>query len=118
MALAWAHRMLAEQDALRQELSAPRGGLTGTLRLGGVPTAVPVMSPLTTPFCDRHPRAGVTLEALSSAEIRHGLAEFELDAAMTYLDDDALRHVPHAIGEGGAQHRPPRTVAAPPAWPP
>ncbi|MEV6590092.1 LysR family transcriptional regulator [Streptomyces acidicola] len=91
--LAWAHRILAERDALRQELSALRGGLTGTLRLGVVPTALPVASLLTTPFCERHPRAGVTLESLSSAQITHGLAEFELDAAMTYLDDDTLRHV-------------------------
>ncbi|WP_369031839.1 LysR family transcriptional regulator [Streptomyces adonidis] len=91
--LAWAHRILAEQDALRQELAAMRGGLTGTLRLGVVPTALPAASLLTTPFCDRHPRARVSLESLSSAEITHGLAEFELDAAMTYLDDDSLRHV-------------------------
>ncbi|WP_234384507.1 LysR family transcriptional regulator [Streptomyces sp. MMG1121] len=91
--LAWARRMLAERDALRQELSALRGGLTGTLRLGVVPTALPVVSLLTTAFCDRHPRAAVTLGSLSSAEIRHGLAEFELDAAMTYLDDDTLRQV-------------------------
>ncbi|WP_406171749.1 LysR family transcriptional regulator substrate-binding protein [Streptomyces sp. NBC_00996] len=38
-----------------------------------------------------HPRARVALASLSSAEIRQGLAEFELDAAMTYLDDDELR---------------------------
>ncbi|MFJ3826276.1 LysR family transcriptional regulator [Streptomyces nodosus] len=91
--LAWAHRILAERDALQQELSALRGGLTGTLRLGVVPTALPVASLLTTPFCERHPRAAVTLQSLSSEEIRHGLAEFELDAAMTYLDDDTLRQV-------------------------
>ncbi|MGW0949866.1 LysR substrate-binding domain-containing protein [Streptomyces sp. NPDC002623] len=91
--LAWAHRILAERDALQQELSALRGGLTGTLRLGVVPTALPVASLLTTPFCDRHPRAGVALESLSSAQITRGLAEFELDAAMTYLDDDTLRQV-------------------------
>lgn len=91
--LAWAHRILAEQDALRQELSALRGGLTGTLRLGVVPTALPAASLLTTPFCDRHPRAAVHLESLSSAQITRGLTEFELDAAMTYLDDDHLRHV-------------------------
>ncbi|MFJ3670211.1 LysR substrate-binding domain-containing protein [Streptomyces sp. NPDC090106] len=91
--LAWAHRILAERDALQQELSALRGGLTGVLRLGVVPTAVPVASLLTTPFCERHPRAGVTLHSLSSQEIRTGLAAFELDAAMTYLDDDTLRHV-------------------------
>ncbi|MFF3407182.1 LysR family transcriptional regulator [Streptomyces sp. NPDC002742] len=52
--LAWAHRILAERDALRQELSALRGGLTGTLRLGIVPTALPAASLLTTPFCERH----------------------------------------------------------------
>ncbi|MCI3271809.1 LysR family transcriptional regulator [Streptomyces cylindrosporus] len=91
--LAWAHRILAERDALRQELSALRGGLTGTLRLGVVPTALPVASLLTTPFCEHHPRAGVAMESLSSAEITHGLTEFELDAAMTYLDDDTLRQV-------------------------
>ncbi|MFD3585531.1 LysR family transcriptional regulator [Streptomyces sp. NPDC058683] len=91
--LAWAHRILAERDALRQELSALRDGLTGTLRLGIVPTAVPVTSLLTGPFCDRHPHARVAMESLSSADIRRGLAEFELDAAMTYLDDDELRQV-------------------------
>ncbi|MGW2958625.1 LysR family transcriptional regulator [Streptomyces sp. NPDC001220] len=91
--LAWAHRILAERDALRQELSALRDGLTGTLRLGIVPTAVPVAALLTGPFCDRHPHARVAMESLSSVDIRRGLAEFELDAAMTYLDDDELRQV-------------------------
>ncbi|MGW4755087.1 LysR family transcriptional regulator [Streptomyces chartreusis] len=88
--LAWAHRMLAERDALRQELSSLRDGLTGTLRLGVVPTALPAASLLTTPFCERHARAGVSIESLSSADITDGLTEFELDAAMTYLDDDTL----------------------------
>ncbi|MFG3086647.1 LysR substrate-binding domain-containing protein [Streptomyces antibioticus] len=88
--LAWAHRILAERDGLRQELSAMRDGLTGTLRLGVVPTALPVASLLTNPFCERHPRARVSIESLSSQEIRHGLTEFELDAAMTYLDDETL----------------------------
>ena len=96
--LAWAHRLLAERDGLRQELSALRHGLTGTLRLGVVPTALPTASLLTNPFCERHPRARVSIESLSSAEITHGLAEFELDAAMTYLDDDTpgggLRRLP------------------------
>ncbi|WP_329157540.1 LysR family transcriptional regulator [Streptomyces sp. NBC_01717] len=96
--LAWAHRILAERDGLQQELSALRGGLTGTLRLGVVPTALPTASLLTNPFCEHHPQARVSIESLSSAEIWHGLAEFELDAAMTYLDDDTrgggLRRLP------------------------
>ncbi|MER7834831.1 LysR family transcriptional regulator [Streptomyces sp. NPDC096040] len=93
LVLAWAHRILAERDALRQELSALRDGLTGTLRLGIIPTVVPVASLLTGPFCDRHPHARVAMESLSSADIRRGLTDFELDAAMTYLDDDELRQV-------------------------
>ena len=91
--LAWAHRILAERDALEQELSAMRGGLTGTLRLGAIPTALTAASLLTTPFCIRHPLVRVGLESLSSREITERLAEFELDAAMTYLDDDTLRHI-------------------------
>ncbi|MDX6345670.1 MAG: hypothetical protein QOF84_460 [Streptomyces sp.] len=91
--LAWAHRILAERDALSQELSAMRGGLTGTLRIGAIPTALTAASLLTTPFCERHPQARVSLDSLSSAEITHRLAEFELDVALTYLDDDTLHHV-------------------------
>ena len=91
--LLWAQRILAEQDALRHELSVMRGGLTGTLRLGAIPTAMPVISLLTTPFCERHGNARVTIESLSSRDITQKLAEFELDVAMTYLDDDTLGQV-------------------------
>src|ERR1700754_3432876 len=93
LVLSWAHRILAERDALLQALSAMRGGVTGTLRLGAIPTALTAPSLLTTPFCERHPRARVSLESLSSQEITHRLGEVELDVAMTYLDDDGLEHV-------------------------
>ncbi|MFJ2771000.1 LysR substrate-binding domain-containing protein [Streptomyces sp. NPDC087300] len=89
--LAWAHRTLAERDTLRQELSSLRGELTGTLRLGAIPTALTVASLLTTPFCDLHPRAKVSLHSLSSRDIVRRLTDFEIDAALTYLDDSALR---------------------------
>ncbi|MFI6345763.1 LysR family transcriptional regulator [Streptomyces sp. NPDC050560] len=92
--LAWAHRVLAERDTLRQELSELRGGLTGVLRLGAIPTALTVASLLTTPFCARHPGTRVTLvESLSSRDIVRRLGDFDIDIAMTYLDDDALRHM-------------------------
>ncbi|KIF66617.1 LysR family transcriptional regulator [Streptomyces sp. AcH 505] len=91
--LLWAHRILAERDALRHELSAMRGGLTGTLRLGAIPTALTVASLLTTPFCERHPQARVVIDSLSSRDITHRLAEFELDIAITYLDDETLGQV-------------------------
>ncbi|MFC4561118.1 LysR substrate-binding domain-containing protein [Nocardiopsis mangrovi] len=91
--LLWAHRILAECDGLRQDLSAMRAGLSGVLRVGAIPTALTAASLLTAPFCERHPHARVTLESLSSREIARRLAEFELDAAMTYVDDEELAGV-------------------------
>jgi len=61
--------------------------------MGAIPTALTAASLLTTPFCERHPRIRVSLDSLSSAEITQRLAEFEIDVALTYLDDDTLHHV-------------------------
>ncbi|NLU75672.1 LysR family transcriptional regulator [Streptomyces sp. HNM0575] len=88
-----ARRILSERDALQQELAEMRGQLTGTLRLGAIPTAMTVASLLTTPFCERHRQVTVGLESLSSRDIMRRLAEFEIDAALTYLDDEALQGV-------------------------
>ncbi|MFE0149056.1 LysR family transcriptional regulator [Nonomuraea sp. NPDC059007] len=86
--LLWAHRILADTDALRQDLSRMREGLAGTLRLGAIPTALTAASLLTTPFCERYPHVRVRLTSLSSRQIARRLADFEIDMAMTYLDDD------------------------------
>ncbi|NKE59540.1 LysR family transcriptional regulator [Lentzea sp. PSKA42] len=84
--LLWAHRMLADRDALQQDLSRMRESLSGVLRIGAIPTALPAAPLLTAPFCERHPHVRVTLESLSSREIERRLDEFELDIAMTYVD--------------------------------
>jgi DNA-binding transcriptional LysR family regulator len=86
--LLWAHRILADADALRQDLSRMREGLSGMLRMGAIPTALTAASLLTTPFCERYPHVRVRLTSLSSREIARRLAEFEIDMAMTYLDDE------------------------------
>jgi DNA-binding transcriptional LysR family regulator len=86
----WAHRMLADQDALLQDLSRMRAGLAGVLRIGAIPTALTAAPLLTGPFCDRHPMVRVSLQSLSSWEIVHRLAEFELDVGMTYVDGEPL----------------------------
>ncbi|WP_433436871.1 LysR family transcriptional regulator substrate-binding protein [Nonomuraea sp. CA-141351] len=65
-----------------------REGLSGTLRMGAIPTALTATSLLTTPFCGRYPHVRVLLTSLSSREIARRLAEFEIDMAMTYLDDE------------------------------
>nr|WP_245764778.1 LysR family transcriptional regulator [Nonomuraea jiangxiensis] len=85
--LLWAHRILADTEALRQDLSRMREGLTGRLRMGAIPTALTAASMLTTPFCERYPHVRVLLTSLSSREIARRLTEYEIDMAMTYLDD-------------------------------
>ncbi|MCE7002771.1 LysR family transcriptional regulator [Kibdelosporangium philippinense] len=91
--LLWAHRILAECEELRQDLSTMENGLAGTLRIGAIPTTLTVAPLLTTPFCARYPRARVSIESLSSQEIVHRLTEFELDVGMTYLDGEPLGRV-------------------------
>jgi len=39
LVLSWAHRILAEESALIHELASMRGGLSGVLRIGVIPTA-------------------------------------------------------------------------------
>jgi DNA-binding transcriptional LysR family regulator len=91
--LAWARRILGERAALDQQLDLLRQGLTGQLRLGVIPVALPVVALLTTPFNRAHPAVTLTIASRTSIEIQRGLDEFQLDAGMTYLDNEPLRGV-------------------------
>ena len=84
----WAHRILAERNELLADVERMRGGLTVTARIGAVPTSVPTSPLVTSRFLERYPGARVRVESLSSREIARRLAEFELDAGLTYLDDE------------------------------
>ena len=91
--LEWAESIAADQDAMVQELSEMRGSLHGRLRIGVVPTALPVVSRLTLPFCETHPDATITARAISSLEIQQGLDNFEIDLGITYLDNEPMSGV-------------------------
>lgn len=92
-AVKWAQRIVADQEALRGDLSSMRAGLSGVLRIGTIPTALDAVSLLTAPFCDRHPLVRVRLESLSSREIVNRLAEFDLDVGLSYVDGEPLGDV-------------------------
>ncbi|MFD8011714.1 LysR family transcriptional regulator [Streptomyces sp. NPDC058955] len=93
-----AQRLLADRDALRSEVTALRGGLTGRMRIGAVPTASGAVAHLTSPFCVEHPLVSVEVRAdLQSEDILRQLQNFEIDAGITYLHrelPDAFRAVP------------------------
>jgi DNA-binding transcriptional LysR family regulator len=84
----WAHRILADRDALHTDLDRMRAGLSATVRIGAIPTAVPMTSLLTLAWTDAHPRSRTRVEVLASREIDRKLADFELDAGLTYLDEE------------------------------
>ena len=82
----WAHRILAERNELLADVERMRGALTVTARIGAVPTSVPASPLVTSRFLERYPGARVRIESMPSREIARRLAEFELDAGLTYLD--------------------------------
>ena len=91
--VAWAHRLLADAEGLREDLASMRGALTGRLRLGAIPTALPIASALSATVAALHPGLSITVLSLASREIERQLLEFELDAGITYLDNEPLHGV-------------------------
>jgi DNA-binding transcriptional LysR family regulator len=92
-ALAWGRQILADYDSLRGELHGTQKGLTGTLRLGVIPAAMPSVSFLTERFCERHPDVQVDIRSVTSRIIQRGLDDFEFDGGLTYLDNEPLENV-------------------------
>src|SRR5271154_6655873 len=88
-----AHRTLAEAEIMRRDIEALDEGVSGRLRLGAVPTALPVVSQLTAPFTARYPQVAVTVLSLTSQEIQRRIEDFELDVGLTYLDNEPLERV-------------------------
>ena len=68
-------------------------GLSGNLRIGVIPTALPMVADLTAPFTARHPNMRVTILSRTSVEILTGIDNLELDAGISYLDNEPLGRV-------------------------
>jgi DNA-binding transcriptional LysR family regulator len=87
----WARRIMADHDALKQEVAAMRSGLEGRLRLAVIPAASTTASLLLEPFCSAHPLVSVLLETrLPSSVILDRLDRFEIDAGIVNVEESAL----------------------------
>src|SRR5215467_10908475 len=91
--LEWARRIVGDTRAMRQEVHALRHGLAGRLRLAAIPTALAMVETLTTPFRARHPDVQFTVLSRTSIEILAHLENLEIDAGLTYLDNEPLGRV-------------------------
>ncbi|GJN94872.1 transcriptional regulator [Mycobacterium marinum] len=85
----WAKRIIAEHDAFKAEVDAVRSGITGTLRLGTVPSASTTASLVLSDFCSAHPLVKAQIcSRLAVTELYRRLRDFELDAAIVYTSSD------------------------------
>ena len=91
--LDWARRIVADARTMKEEMRAARAGLSGNLRIGVIPTALGMVVDLTGPFSARHPNVRITILSRTSVEILHQIDTLELDAGITYLDNEPLGRV-------------------------
>ena len=71
-----------------------RSGVTGTLRLGAVPTASTTASLVLSAFCSDHPLVKVHIHSrLATTELCRRLRDFELEAAIVHAVPDEARDV-------------------------
>src|SRR5215467_8480782 len=91
--LDWARRIVGDTRAMRQEVNALKHGLTGEIRLAAIPTALAMVASLTTPFRARHPDVSFTIWSRNSIEILGMLENLEIDAGLTYLDNEPVGRV-------------------------
>lgn len=88
--LDWARTIVADTRAMRAEVQALKKGLTGHLRIAAIPTALPMVSALTTPYRAKHPNVKFTILSRTSIEILSMVENFEVDAGLSYIDNEPL----------------------------
>ena len=91
--LDWARRIVGDARAMRQEVHALKHGLVGQLRIAAIPTTLAMVETLTTPYRARHPEVQFTILSRTSMEILAHLENLEIDAGLTYLDNEPLGRV-------------------------
>ena len=88
-----ARRIVGDARAMRQEVDALKRGLAGHIRIAAIPTALAMVSMLTTPYRAKHPDVSFTVLSRNSIEVLGMLENLEVDAGLTYLDNEPLGRV-------------------------
>jgi DNA-binding transcriptional LysR family regulator len=91
--LEWARRIVGDSRTMREEINSLRHGLSGRLRLAAIPTALAMVAALTTPYREKHPNVQFTIYSRNSIEVLDLLDNLEIDAGITYLENEPLGRV-------------------------
>ncbi|GGB53055.1 LysR family transcriptional regulator [Tistrella bauzanensis] len=91
--LDWARRIVGDARAMRQEIDALKRGLSGTLRIAVIPTALGITPQLTTAFRARNPDVRFSIRTCTSTEVLKLVDDLAVEAGVTYLDNEPLGRV-------------------------
>jgi DNA-binding transcriptional LysR family regulator len=91
--LEWARRIVGDTRTMREEMKAARKGLAGHIRIAAIPTALAMIPKLTTPFQERHPDVTFSVISRNSLQVLSLLENLEIDAGITYLENEPLGRV-------------------------
>jgi DNA-binding transcriptional LysR family regulator len=91
--LDWARRIVGDARAMREDVHALKHGLSGRLRIAAIPTTLAMIERLTTPYRERHPNVQFTIYSRTSVEILDLLDNLEIDAGITYVENEPLGRV-------------------------
>ena len=91
--LEWARRIVGDSRTMREEINSLKLGLSGRLRLAAIPTALAMVAALTTPYREKHPNVQFTIYSRTSIEIVDLLDNLEIDAGITYLENEPIGRV-------------------------
>jgi len=91
--LEWARRIVGDTRAMRQDIDALKRGLAGHIRIAAIPTALAMTAMLTTPYRAKHPNVRFSIVSKSSIDVLRLLEDLEVDAGLTYLDNEPVGRV-------------------------
>jgi DNA-binding transcriptional LysR family regulator len=91
--LIWARRLVGDAQAMREQIIGLQRGIGSHIRVAAVPSAMPIVASLTTPFQLRNPTVRFTILTRPSDELITLLHQREIDAGVTYIDNEPIDDV-------------------------
>ena len=98
--LKWARKLLADAEAMNQEIKGLRTDLDGKISIGVIPTAVPFAASIARILKEKFPKVSTEIYSDSTSQIIRRLNDFSIDAAITYYEDADAEIVVEIYQEG------------------
>lgn len=99
-----AQRILHEHQLLKQELKSVAGHPQGALKIGAIPSVMPIAARFAAMLQARYPGIAPTVRSMSSPDIEIGLENLSLDMGLGYLQRSGRRRIPFKTLEQYTEH--------------